>query len=251
MTTDISTLTGVGNFRDFGGWPTHDGRTVHGQLFRSAHFGGVALEEVAALDALGVQFMVDLRRPDERAHTPNRWAPTVTLVRDPSPDATEGAGGPGGVGRPVMQATYARIPLDPRFIGLLGDLFRALAAEGGPVIIHCSAGKDRTGVACALLLATLGVDRASILQDYLATNAAIDRVERARLARADLEPVHGPLSDELIDQVIGVEAAYLQASFDAIAREHGSVAGYVERVLGVTPAISRTLQSRLLAGGTG
>ena len=253
MNPAVPRLTSVGNFRDFGGQPTQDGRTVAlGRLFRSAHFNAVGPEDARTLDALGVQFMVDLRHPDERALKPNRWSPALTVASDPRQTTAAVAAPATGeyapaVGRSVMQSTYARIPLDPRFIALFGDFFRTLAERGGPVIIHCSLGKDRTGIACALLLDTLGVSRAAIFEDYLATNATIDRIERSRLVRAELEPLHGPLSDETIEQVIGVEASYLQSSFDAIERQSGSLAAYVEHALGIPPDTQEAVRARLIS----
>ncbi len=257
MNPPVTRLASVAAFRDFGGQATLEGRSVVlGQLFRSADFSAVSAKDARSLERLGVRFMVDLRHPGERARKPNRWSPALTLVRDPAPSPDAAAAGaapaasadPSAVGRGVMQSTYAAIPHDPRFIALFGDLFRTLAERGGPVIVHCSQGKDRTGIACALLLDTLGVGRAAIFEDYLATNATIDRARRARSARAELEPLHGPLSEEVIEQVIGVEASYLQSSFAAIERESGSLAAYVEHVLGVTPGARDALRARLLAG---
>jgi protein-tyrosine phosphatase len=225
-------------------------------MFRSAHLGAATASDAARLEALGVKFLVDLRHREERERAPNGWAPARVLVRDsdpslaPEPPLQPPAAGPytPETGRSLMRTTYARIPYDPRTIALFGDLFHALAEEGGPMIVHCSVGKDRTGIACALLLDTLGVDRATILQDFLATNAFLDHAERARLLRAELEPMHGPLSDEQIAPVIGVDAEYLNESFATIERASGSVAAYVERTLGVAPATQARLRALLRAG---
>jgi protein-tyrosine phosphatase len=253
MTPTVGRLASVDNFRDFGGQLTREGRTVvSGQLFRSAHFNAVGPEDARKLDALSVRFMVDLRHPDERALKPNRWSPPLTLASDPGRATAAVAAAATSehspaVGRSVMQSTYARVPLDSRFIALFGDIFRTLAERGGPVIIHCSLGKDRTGIACAVLLDTLGVSRAAIFEDYLATNATIDRVERSRAVRAELEPLHGPLSDETIEQVIGVDASYLQSSFDAIERQSGSLCAYVEHTLGIPPETLGAVRARLIS----
>jgi protein-tyrosine phosphatase len=248
-------LHGVSNFRDFGGYPTRMGGAIaRGRLFRSGHFGDVTAQDGRRLDGLGIEFLVDLRHPVEFAARPNRWSPGRVLARDPDEDA--GAGGlpaatePGpytaAVGRAIMRATYARIPFDPWFVALLGDLLGSLAETGGPMIVHCSVGKDRTGIACALILDTLGVGRGDIAQDYLATNAALDRTERARLARADLEPLHGPLDDATIEPVMGVEASYLQTAIAAIEDRHGTMASYIEDILGVTPAVPARLCAHLV-----
>jgi protein-tyrosine phosphatase len=241
---------GVVNFRDFGGHQTKDGRrVVMGRLFRSAHYNGVSPEDAAALDALGVKFLVDLRQQHERTQHPNRWAPARTVFHyPPEAPAPLGVSAPrpeqtAEVGRAAMRAAYQRYPYEARFLALFRDLFHGLADEGGPVIVHCTAGKDRTGIACALVLDALGVDQETIFADYLLTNANMDVAERARLVRARLG---ADVSDEAIAPLLGVEANYLQAGLDVIIEKSGSLGNYVETALGVSPQQMARLRDHLL-----
>jgi protein-tyrosine phosphatase len=245
----MTSLNSVTNFRDFGGHATADGRIVaRGKLFRSGHFNSVTADDIAKLEALGVAFVVDLRQPAEREQMPNKWVPALTLVSDDAalpPDPAAQKAVP-GVGRTVMIAAYQRIPYDPRFIRLYGDLFRTLSERGGPMVVHCRQGKDRTGIACALLLELLGVRRETIFEDFLVSNDRIDRVARAKEIRADLEPVHGPVKDEELAQITGAYVEYLQASFDTIEATSGSVGAYLENVLGISQETQQALRAQLL-----
>ena len=242
----------VVNFRDFGGYRGHDGRTVaRGKLYRSAHFNSVTARDRAQLDAMGVMVLVDLRRGHERDTAPNKWAPPRTIFHDPGPPDEAPAPVVGGytaeTARAAMRAAYVRYPFEARFIMLFGDMFRAIANEECPIIVHCAAGKDRTGLACALVLSALGVDRETIVEDYLATNATLDYETRARLVRARLEPrLGGALSDEAIAPLIGVEAGYLDAALNAIAAASGGLDTYIGATLGVPPETRARMRDVLL-----
>lgn len=250
MAKDDYRFAGVVNFRDFGGHDTMDGRrVVTGKLFRSAHYHGVTEEDVAALEALGVKFLVDLRQQHEREQTPNRWAPPRTVfhypAEPPAPPAQNGRPPEqtAEYGRSAMRAAYQRYPYEARFIALFRDLFAGLAEDGGPVIIHCTAGKDRTGIACALVLDALGVDRETIFADYLLTNANMDVAERRRLVRARLG---AHLSDEAIAPLLGVERDYLEAGLTLIEERSGSLTAYVQETLGIAPKMLDRMRGRLL-----
>ena len=161
------------NFRDFGGWETTDGaRIARGKLFRSASFHDASDADITKLNDMDLRFLVDLRRPEERAHEPNKWPSEASrvIVSD------EGAGGqslpphllalmqsdltPQST-RDYMTSLYREIPFDPRLIRLYRDWFAELA-QGGAGVIHCAAGKDRTGIGCALTLIALGVDEEAV-----------------------------------------------------------------------------------------
>ena len=243
--TDL-TIPSVRNFRDFGGHATGDGRrVVTGQLFRSAHYNNVTPEDAAKLYALGAKFLVDLRHADERGRAPNLWAPARVLTQGDGGEhvaAVEvGARNAAARGRMSMIEAYRYIPYGRRFTALFGEFFRTLADEGGPVIIHCAIGKDRTGILSALLLTALGVDRETIFADYLSSN---DRIEAAREGATD--NVFEMLNDETAARRVGVTADYLQASFDVIEEKSGGVDAYFRDLLDVAPAHIARLRERFV-----
>lgn len=250
MNDRIWRLEGVRNFRDFGGYPTRDGgRVVSGQLFRSASFAEASAADIALLEALGVKFIVDLRRSHERAAAPNRWpgAAARTIVYDGAA-ARAAAGGDDRESAPhvdvarvrrtpaeqaeFMRAYYARAAFGDRFVHQFAAMFRAMDEEGGPFVVHCAVGKDRTGIACALIHEALGVSREDVFADYILTNAI------ARPARLDSEDAPSP--------TVGVHEDYLHAAFAAIERQAGSVETYLTDVLGVTAGMRARLAARFV-----
>jgi protein-tyrosine phosphatase len=252
-------LGGVVNFRDFGGQQAAGGRrVVPGRLFRSGHHGDATDDDLAALANLGLGLVVDLRRPAERQRIPSRRPEPFEAVliehQGPleaalpphlaflaAPDATP------ALIVEQMTAGYRGYPFDPAYVEVYRSFFPALAAAQGPILIHCHAGKDRTGFLAALTLHTLVVAQDDILADYLATNRhnrAEDRIPE--LSAAFLRDHGKPASAPLLRQVMRAEAAYLEASFEAIRARHGSTDVYLENVLGVTPALRGRLAAKYL-----
>src|SRR3546814_227126 len=126
---------------------------------------------------------------------------------------------------------YAGLPGDSRYQSLIRRAFQAFAAADGPVLVHCSAGKDRTGFLSALLLRLLGAGSTDILADYMISNSAS--------AKAALRPeierrfaVHGRPAprDAILEAILGVSPAYLEASFAAIVAAEGSIAAYLAAI---------------------
>jgi protein-tyrosine phosphatase len=233
------------NFRDFGGWDTADGGKVkRGKLYRSASFHDATDADIAKLDGMDLRFLVDLRRPEERAHEPSRWANESCRVIFNE----EGAGGTSlpphlvallqshltpEATRAYMLSLYREIPYDPRLVRLFRDWFSELG-QGGAGVVHCAAGKDRTGIICALTLMTLGVDEEAVFADYEFTNQAVDIEKRMPKIQARMEErLARKLDPEALRPMLGVEIAYLRAALDEIAARSGSADYYLSAVLGV------------------
>jgi protein-tyrosine phosphatase len=242
------------NFRDFGGWDTADGGKVkRGKLYRSASFHDATDADIAKLDGMDLRFLVDLRRPEERAHEPSRWANescrvifneegaggtslpphlVALLQSDLTPDAT----------RAYMLSLYREIPYDPRLVRLFRDWFSELG-QGGAGVVHCAAGKDRTGIICALTLMTLGVDEEAVFADYEFTNQAVDIEKRMPKIQARMEErLARKLDPAALKPMLGVEVDYLRAALDAISARSGSVDAYLSDVLGVGAAQRKRLR---------
>lgn len=257
MQDRIKPLKGVLNFRDFGGYDTQDGRkVVTEKLYRTASFAEASAEDMAWLGGLGAKFVVDLRRPEERADAPNLWPGEglrvvtndegyqtlpahvgVLMQTDLTADAV----------RDYMRTAYTHYPHEPRYVALFKAWLHGLAEEGGPAIVHCAAGKDRTGVACFLVLTALGVDRDTIITDYELTNTAIDLDKRMPEVRARLLARMGrEVSDEAIRPMLGVHIDYLSAAINTMESHHGDVSSYMKTVLGVDDAVVEKLRAHFL-----
>lgn len=246
------------NFRDFGGWDTTDGAKVaRGKLWRSAAFSDASDADIARLNEMNLRFLVDLRRPEERRHEPNKWPgeATRTFVND---EGAEGVALPPHLvallqsdlspasTRAYMMSLYQEIPFDPRLIRLYRDWFTELA-EGGAGVIHCAAGKDRTGIGCALTLLALGVDEETVFADYDFTNQAVDLEKRMPKIQARMEErLARKLDAEALRPMLGVEVGYLRNALDAIEGKYGSVESYMSDVLGVGETQRATLRDKLL-----
>lgn len=255
--TRLIPLEGVENFRDYGGYPSrYGGSVVWGYLFRAAHQAAATDDDLRVLAEMNLGHVVDLRRPSERAMHPSRRyqgfvaeviecdqgdqaeAPHVAFLRDT--DLT-----PASV-RKFFDAYYAGAPFEPRHIDLYSRYFRALAEGDGAVLIHCTAGKDRTGILAALTHHLLGVHPDDMFADFLLTNAAVRMEARAPMVAQALEASLGKTpSDVAVRAFLGVEAAYLDRAFQVMTERTGSPEAYLA-MLGVNEKDATAIRLRLL-----
>lgn len=258
MSDRLPPFQAIDNFRDYGGYAVAGARVARGRLYRSAHQARATEADLAQLAQLNIATVVDLRRSSERRDQPSRrpsgWvgrviesahddggeAPHITFLK--TADLTEDSG------RAFMTGTYRRLPFEPAHIDLFSRYFRALAEGDEPVLIHCAAGKDRTGLLAALTHSLLGVSRDDLIHDYLLTNIAVDLEGRAEgIAKKLTEMTGRPASHGAVVAFLGVEADYLDGAFAEITARHGSLRAYLEQALGVDDALAERIRARLAA----
>lgn len=246
------------NFRDYGGYAGAEGPVARGRLFRSGQHARASDADLAAISGLGICTVVDLRRPSERTKEPSRhpanWAgqvltsdiggdgeaPHIRFLQeeDLTPDS----------GRRYMAAAYSRMPYEEGHIALFKGHFASLASAEGASLIHCAAGKDRTGLLAALTHKVLGVSDDDLMADYLATNTAIALEERADQFAGWLHRRTGKsVSHDAVVAFFGVEPDFIQNAWRVMAQQHGGVPQYLEQVLGVDAAMTSAIRQRLSA----
>lgn len=235
-------LQGATNFRDLGGYAGAGGRTVRWRrLFRSDHLGSLTAQDQAALRQLGLARVYDFRGTDERATAACVMDGVAVHSLPIEPTIVQrlsellAAGKPPGAAGTValMQDTYRGFVQNSTHH--FAALFAHLLASDAPMVFHCTAGKDRTGFAAALILEGLGVPREVVLEDYLLTNSLL--VMRGH---------GGALPPEIASVLYRVQLPFLEAAFEAVEQGHGSVANYLETALGVGPRERERLQALYL-----
>jgi protein-tyrosine phosphatase len=248
----------IDNFRDFGDYAAGPGRLKRGLLYRSAHQARATDGDLEKLADLGLSVIVDLRRPNERERDPSRRWPgfDVQVIQNDIGQDTADEWGTFIAGSDLTVASfrnymldyYRHAPFQRRHIDLYRRYFRALVESEGPILVHCAAGKDRTGIICALTHHVARVHEDDILADYLLTNEPARLTARLPMIREVVREATGRVaSDEALMTAMRVEAEYLAESFAAIREAHGSLDGYLDNVLGLDGDLRQRIHDRILA----
>jgi protein-tyrosine phosphatase len=235
-------LAGASNFRDLGGYPAKDGRMVRWrQIFRSNHLGHVTETDIGILRSLGVKSAFDFRGVEERTEAICAVAEITVHSLPIEPSVTAALLSRLASGAPVSPADALEVMHDSyrsyvrQNTGCYRALFTHLLEDRAPLVIHCTAGKDRTGFACALILHALGAPAEVIAEDYLLTNSFYRRPTTS-----------SDLPDD-VRQVLGsVETSFLAAAFDTISADYGGLENYFSEGLGLGAQERATLEARYL-----
>ncbi|HLH68221.1 MAG TPA: tyrosine-protein phosphatase [Candidatus Dormibacteraeota bacterium] len=238
-------VPGTYNLRDVGGLPTSDGGTIRWRtLLRSDALHRLDDAGREQLSGIGLRTVIDLREDDEVAVAPDRLGDLgVRLVRRPLYESrTSGIPQPSLSSR-TLADIYAMLARDRG--DALVEVLRLLAQPGVlPAVVHCSAGKDRTGIVIALVLATVGVSDDIIAADFAATAELMEGAFRAELIARNLER---GLSEERATALLSAEPELILGFLDAVRASHGSVAGFLAHH-GMTEAERAMLRASLVEG---
>ncbi|MBX7500219.1 tyrosine-protein phosphatase [Qipengyuania sp. YG27] len=249
---------GIHNFRDYGGWRTQDGGQVRtGLLYRSGHHVEATDEDLAAIAPLGIHTVIDLRGESERSANPCRrvegfdgevvfyegetTSSPPHMDIDPEMTASDFA-------RERMLAVYTRMPDNPAMIEMFHRYLTIIAEREGASLVHCYAGKDRTGVAATMLLHILGVSEDDQRREFLRTNESPTFDILARQSLPGIEARLGRKLDEgAAKDLLGVREEYLDRYLEIARARHGSFDGYLAQAIGVDDALRARLRAKFVA----
>jgi protein-tyrosine phosphatase len=251
--TRLLPLEGGQNFRDIGGYRTADGRTVKwGTVFRSGTMTKLTDADFRYLAGKGLKTVVDLRSTSERKKEPVAWtlpgAPQVHQ-KDYEIDYSMMAslakpGLTGAEARAVMASFYREVP--KTFAEQYRVIFAELLGGDTPLAFNCSAGKDRTGVAAALLLTVLGVPRETVIADYLLSNETFKPVESEADKNDPQMMFFARLPADVRQALMGVDRSYIEAAFATIDGWPGGAEAYYRDQLGLDAKAIAALRDKML-----
>jgi protein-tyrosine phosphatase len=250
-------LSGTRNFRDVGGYATLDGQHIKkGLLYRSDHLKKVSTGDVEVIVALGVKTVYDLRSEKEREKDPPTLSkigslevvtlPIYYAPMDPTLTRRKILRGEVEKGdfHQAMIESYRAYALDYRVE--LSTLIIDLSDPSGlPALIHCTHGKDRTGVAVAITLRALGVPQETVMQDYLLSNKFWESEADRQSCLASCASFFQTPRNE-VRALLEVRPEYLGAAFTAIDEHYGSFESYFNQGLGIDESTLQNLRKALL-----
>lgn len=255
-------MEGGRNFRDLGGYQTTDGRQVKsGLLFRSGVLHHLSDADYQKIDELDIRTVVDFRAVEERQDEPTNWKAgdvnmmtwdyqmtfgegddVLSAFADPTLDGPQAE---------ALMAELYRVMLDqqqPHYTAM----FEQLASNDEALLFHCTAGKDRTGIAAALLLTALGVDRETVIADYTLSETIASLPEYQNAAPAltdDMDESYAflaTMSPAALDALMGTRRSYIEAALEEMEARSGSVDAYIRDELDVSESDLQQLRSNFL-----
>jgi protein-tyrosine phosphatase len=252
----IGVLATAPNFRDIGGYPAAAGRHVaRGRIYRSSELSSLSPADAAAVATLHLSAVVDLRTAEERRRAPSIWAarpadvfesPKLTLA--PFTHAVLAGATTAEGARQGIKGFYRQMPR--LYQEEYAALFHRIARGELPLLVHCTAGKDRTGVAIAVLLEALGTPRSVAIRDYALTNARLAASANAAGtpsvgAKTASVSAMSKLPPEALRAMWEANPEYIEAALNSIDAGFGSVEGYLHQALGVSDDDLRNIRRSL------
>lgn len=259
-------LEGGRNFRDLGGYTTQDGHQVRwGKLFRTGAMTELTDQDYQVLDTFDVATVVDFRTADERQSEPTDWRVDNAKVLSWEYEMDMGAGGTftDVFRQPDLSAEKVEVAMAKMYPNILESqkpayraMFDRLIQSDDALVFNCTAGKDRTGIAAALILTALGVDRDTVIKDFMlsdqyylqnpvnfashAEGEEMDPKEQAMMAMFKQIPA------EVLQPIMGVRESFIQAAFDSMEQQSGSVMAYIQQELNVDDQALQQLRQNFL-----
>lgn len=259
MAGRVFPVAGCENFRELGGYPAGNGKKVkHGIFYRTGALAPLAGRE-KELEQLGLRSVLDLRSKMERDEEPDpivpgaRYYPISALKAMDEQDVSFDLSALASQGAAFLKTAadfveegYHQMPFDNE---AYRALFHLLQNGETPLLFHCTAGKDRTGVAAALILLALGASEETVMEDYLYTNvcrknAALDMAEKYGSMLVKAQPEANPA--EVFRLIAGVQKSSLQAALDEILKRYGSYEKYFLKEYGLDEAALAALRGKYL-----
>lgn len=243
------------NFRDLGGYKTSDGRKIKkGIFFRSAHLTNLNQEDIDKLRSLNIKHIFDYRNDDEAERYPSTLIESIKNIRIPAlkMPSTESDEFDSietmvseffdkGLAYDRMKDSYYRLPVENESYKNLINLVRD--PNMVPILCHCTAGKDRTGVGCSIILMLLGVERHDIIEEYLKSEGYVNEFIAEFLSfRPDLS--HVP--EEKLRYIFGVNEEYIKESFRKIDEMYESIEDYFLKEYNITEEEIKTIRDAYL-----
>jgi len=243
----------VANFRDLGGIKTQDGRVVKwGRIFRSGNLSGLKKSEFDKFKDLNIQTVYDLRTSHEIDGKEDRLPAEIKYIHVPTVKDNEGQiaqlrakviAGKISEKEAKEQTTAFYKGAVSINVGSLRDLIGQIAESEEPVLYHCSAGKDRTGIVSALILSILNVDRKTIMDEYLMSNYYRRKKTEKLLGKAKLAKIIKPgMNLKAIEVFMTVDEEFMNAVFEVIDKQYGGTDRFIENQL----QISKETRNRII-----
>ena len=254
-------MEAINNFRDFGGYKTQNGtRLKTGLLYRSGDLSKATDADLERIHSLGIKTICDLRSEGERKHEPDRFpvAKPFTFFNIPMRPIVDYHGRSLGRLFSLMfgserKTDYVALSYQAyreyatRYLPQLKALFQRISnPENLPVLIHCSAGKDRTGVVSSLIQLVLGVSAETVMDDYLKTNGNLNAYKEDVFRRLSKLGLFGIPWKELYAPLFAARTDFLNAALEQVKEEFGAIDDWFRRGLGFSETDQMALVSILI-----